>query len=233
MRSVTNPREPAPAGQGRAARLMLSLIVGCAPAAGIGLPTAVVAEPDQTPRQRVSSALGACALDDNELILFQKLIEHSKNPHDLSCDPTLQTFAEFRARDMATRGYLSHISPEHRGPNQMLRDASYPLPDIYRDGLANNVESIVGGIESPDAVWKALLASPAHRAHLLGEGAGFDEQDELGVAYARNLYAPHVDYWVIVIARRARPDDPRVICTPPPATCFPVGPEAESGDPAR
>lgn len=233
MRSVANPRGPALAVQGHAVRLLLSLIFGCAAVAGIGLPTAVAAEPDQTPRQHVPSALDACTLDDNELILFHKLIEHSKNQHNLSCSPTLQTFAEFRARDMATRGYLSHISPEHQGPNQMLRDAGYPLPDIYRDGLANNVESIAGGIESPDAVWEALLASPAHRAHLLGEGAGFDEQDELGVAYARNLYAPHVDYWVIVIARRARPDDPRVICTPPPATCFPVGPEADSGDPAR
>jgi uncharacterized protein YkwD len=123
---------------------------------------------------------------------------------------------------MAARGQLSHVSEDHRGPNQMLREAGYPLPEVYQDGLANNVESIAGGIESPRAVLDALLASPAHRAHLLGEGPGFREQDEYGIAYARNLYAPHVDYWVIVIARRARPDDPQMICTPAPATCFPV-----------
>ncbi|MGD8977673.1 MAG: hypothetical protein PVG91_08715 [Gammaproteobacteria bacterium] len=124
---------------------------------------------------------------------------------------------------MAARGQLSHVSEDHRGPNQMLRETGYPLPDQYPDGLANNVESIAGGIESPRAVLDALLASPAHRAHLLGEGPGFDEQDEFGVAYARNIQAPHVDYWVIVIARRARPEDPHMICTPAPATCFPVG----------
>ncbi len=123
---------------------------------------------------------------------------------------------------MAARGQLSHVSGDHRGPNQMLRETGYPLPDQYPDGLANNVESIVGGIESPRAVLDALLASPTHRAHLLGEGPGFAEQDEYGVAYARNIHSPHVDYWVIVIARRARPEDPRLICTPAPATCFPV-----------
>jgi len=233
MFQARNLRMPTPRSQGWATRLLLTLMVGCAPAGGSGLVMAIAAEPGQASPQRVSTALGNCTLDDNELHLFRKLIGYSDNRSHLECSDTLQAFAESRARDMATRGYLSHTSPEHRGPNRMLRDAGYPLPDIYRDGLANNVESIVGGIESPDAVWEALLASPAHRAHLLGEGAGFDEQNELGVAYARNIYAPHVDYWVIVIARRARPEDPELICTPPPATCFPVLPDEDPADPRR
>ncbi len=105
----------------------------------------------------------------------------------------------------------------------MLRDFGYPLPAQYRGGQSNSVESIAGGIESPQAVWQALIASPAHRPHLLGEGPGFAEQDEFGVAYRRNIHAPHVDYWVIVIARQQTPEDPSLICTPPPAVCFQVG----------
>lgn len=233
MRWLGNLRIAISASPRQSARLLLTLMVTCAPSGGSGLAMAIVPEPGQASPQRVANALSDCVFDNNELHIFHKLIDFSHNRSDLECSPTLQAFAESRARDMATRGYLSHISPEHRGPNRMLREAGYPLPDIYRDGLANNVESIVGGIESPDAVWEALLASPAHRAHLLGEGAGFDEQNELGVAYARNIYAPHVDYWVIVIARRARPDDPEMICTPPPATCFPVLPGEHPEEPAR
>jgi uncharacterized protein YkwD len=123
---------------------------------------------------------------------------------------------------MARRRYVSHVTPDRRGPNRMLRESGYPLPDTYLNGLANNVESIVGGIEAPEKVWRALVESPDHRPHVLGEDAAFLAQDEFGVAYYRDIYAPHVDYWVVVIARRPRPGEQEVICTPAPSICFRV-----------
>jgi len=130
---------------------------------------------------------------------------------------------------MAQRGYVSHITPDRKGPNRMLRESGYPLPDSYLNGLANNVESIVGGIDAPEAVWQALIDSPDHRPHLLGEGPGFLSQDEFGIAYFRDIHAPHVDYWVVIIARRPQPGEPELLCTPAPSVCFRTGTVPSAG----
>lgn len=159
-------------------------------------------------------------LDQEEFQLAALLLGSKQNRVSMGCKSELQAFARQRARDMARRGYFSHRTPEGKGPNQLLREAGYPLPPSYLGGLSNNIESIVGGVESPREVWHALIESGAHRPHLLGEGFLFEEQDEYGIAYFRDIYAPHVDYWVIVIARRARPYDQDLLCTPQPAECF-------------
>lgn len=161
-----------------------------------------------------------CDLDHREFQLAALLLGGKQQRISMACRPELQAFARRRALDMARRGYLAHRTPEGKGPNQLLRDTGYPLPPSYLGGLSNNIESIVGGVESPHAVWRALVDSRSHRPHLLGEGPVFQEQDEFGIAYVRDIYSPHVDYWVIVITRRARPDDQQLLCTPQPAECF-------------
>ena len=209
--------------------LLLSLAASCLlllspwPAAGeSGMKdSAHTAPTDADPPGR--PILNGCGLDGHEAVISQLLKGSSQKRTEISCSPLLQRYAEYRAEDMASRGYLSHTPPGRHGPNQMLREFGYPLPDQYLGGQSNGVESIAGGIESPQAVWQALLASPTHRPHLLGEGPGFAEQNEFGVAYRKNIRAPHVDYWVIVIARQQMPEDPSLICTPPPAVCFQVG----------
>lgn len=162
----------------------------------------------------------ACRLNAAEHRLATLLTGDSQRRHRLECDPELQAFARQRARDMAERGYLSHLTPERKGPNQLLRDQGFPLPPSYPGGLSNNIESITGGIRSAREVWRVLTASSTHRSHVLGQDPEFLEQDLYGVAYHQDLYSPHVDYWVIVIARRARAGEPRLICTPEPAECF-------------
>jgi uncharacterized protein YkwD len=161
-----------------------------------------------------------CDLEHREFQLAALLLGGKQQRVSMACRPELQAFARRRALDMARRGYLAHRTPEGKGPNQLLRDTGYPLPPSYLGGLSNNIESIVGGVESPHAVWRALVDSRSHRPHLLGEGPVFQEQDEFGIAYVRDIYSPHVDYWVIVITRRARPDDQQLLCTPQPAECF-------------
>lgn len=165
----------------------------------------------------------ACQMSAPELQLAALLTGDSQQRTRLKCDPELHAFARHRARDMAERGYLSHVSPERKGPNQLLRDRGYPLPPSYRGGLSNNIESIAGGIRSSGEVWRALTKSSTHRNHILGENPEFLEQDLFGLAYHQDVHAPHVDYWVIVIARRARPGEPRLLCTPEPSECFRTG----------
>ena len=182
------------------------------------------------PSARAAEAPGnnGCDLSEPERRMEMLLLGDGQRRPALRCRHELQAFARQRARDMAERRYLSHVTPERRGPNQLLRDRGYPLPPSYQGGLSNNVESIVGGIRTPADVWRALTLSATHRGHILGEDPDFLDQDEFGVAYYRDVYAPHVDYWVIVIARRSRPDEPPVLCTPQPAECFKV-PGTDSG----
>lgn len=164
-----------------------------------------------------------CTLNSEEQRLVELLTgKEQMRPH-LRCHADLQEFARARAEDMAAREYFSHHTPERQGPNELLRNRGYPLPPSYRDGLSNNIESILGGIRSPEEVFRLLTGSSAHRGHLLGDDPAFREQNEFGVAHYRDLHSPHVDYWVIVIARRSRPDELSMICTPEPAECFTIG----------
>jgi hypothetical protein len=187
-----------------------------------------MATPDPCARADEAPENAGCDLSEPERRMETLLRGDGQKRPALRCRHELQAFARQRARDMAKRRYLSHVTPERRGPNQLLRDRGYPLPPSYQGGLSNNVESIVGGIRAPADVWRALTLSATHRGHILGEDPDFLDQDEFGVAYYRDIYAPHVDYWVIVIARRGRPDEPAVLCTPQPAECFKV-PGRDSG----
>jgi hypothetical protein len=170
-----------------------------------------------------------CAFSEPERRLAALLTGQQQRRPVLRCRSKLQQFAHQRAMDMARRGYLAHLTPDHEGPNQLLRASGYALPQIYRGGLSNNVESIVGGIESPEAVWRELTASISHRSHLLGAHPAYLEQDEFGLAYVRDLYAPHVNYWVVIIARQARVNEAQLICTPDPAECFRIAKSEASG----
>lgn len=170
-----------------------------------------------------SPGLRECGLSEEEHQLAALLLGGQQDRKSLRCDPALQAFARSRARDMADRGYLSHQTPERVGPNQLLRDSGYPLPPTYRNGLSNNVESLVGGIPSATDVWRVLTTSETHRRHIVGGGPAFAEQDEFGLAYHRDIHSPHVDYWVIIIARRGKWHEPKLVCTPEPAECFETG----------
>ena len=172
----------------------------------------------------------ACRMSAAEHRLAGLLTGDPQRRSRLECDPELQAFARQRARDMAERGYLSHLTPERKGPNQLLRERGFPLPPSYPDGISNSIESITGGIRSAREVWRVLTDSSTHRSHLLGQDPEFLEQDRYGVAYHRDLYSPHVDYWVIVIARRARAGEPELLCTPEPAECFTTA-DTSSGSP--
>lgn len=164
---------------------------------------------------------GPCDLNREESALARQLTESrlQRRGH-LVCNPRLVAFARARARDFAERGYFSHVTPDRVGPNDLLRNWGYELPDYYSRGLSNNVEAIAGGLTGPEAVWEALLASDAHRVHLLGELSFYREQDEFGVAYYYDPDTPHTHYWVVVVARPPKPGDPRLICTPAPGPCF-------------
>ena len=162
-----------------------------------------------------------CALSEEERTLLDLIKQSDRQERSrLRCNGKLQEFARMRAKDMAERGYFAHVTPDRVGPNELLRDSGYPLPSLYGDALSNSVEAIVGGYADPDTVYAELLASGSHRKHILGEIGFYRSQDEIGLAYVHSPDSEFEDYWVIVIARQERADEPRYLCSPEPAICF-------------
>lgn len=104
----------------------------------------------------------------------------------LQPDEQLDTIAQAHARDMAQREYFGHISPDGTDLTMRLRSAGVG----FRAAGEN-----IGGNSSADAVVRAWLDSPGHRANLLGQ-----EFTRIGVGVFRTPSSPYT-YYVQVFAR--------------------------------
>jgi uncharacterized protein YkwD len=107
---------------------------------------------------------------------------------------TLGASAGFHSDEMAAHDYFGHQS-EVTGdwPNAVARDHGYPLPG-WLSSNANNIESIAAGFSTASTALKALIESPSHRRHLLGEVTFFADHRQVGVGFAE---APTWDYWTV------------------------------------
>lgn len=200
--------------------------------AGRRLPGGVVLPPPSDDRKRAPDvdvpALaplvgGECELTPKERELADLLVNSRQQERtSLVCDAALSAFADFRGRDMIDRNYFSHVTPGRFGPNALLRTAGYELPPDYPGGRGNSIEALAGGLAAPDEVWQALLDSSQHRNHLVGKTESYKEQDRFGIAHVRTNEPGRTiqDYWIIIIARETRPDEPDLPCTPAPSICF-------------
>lgn len=143
-----------------------------------------------------------CVLNAQETAIAAALMSHPDQKRDNPvCNPTLALVARARARDMAQRGYFNHVGPDGIGPNFLVRQAGYALPQWYSDARdANNVESIAGGQPTPEAAWAAWLKSDGHRMHVLGEQDFYAEQDAFGIGYFYDPNSRLKHYWVLLSA---------------------------------
>ena len=118
----------------------------------------------------------------------------------IRCNKLLTKAAEKKAQKMAEFGLVAHNLGG--SPNSSLRNAGYILPKHYGDEFnSNQVEAIAGGYSSANNVWQAFKRSKTHRTHLLGEHEFYIEQDEIGVAFIKKWESPHVEYWVVYLAK--------------------------------
>ncbi len=125
----------------------------------------------------------------------------------LRCNARLEHAAQAHAADMAARGYVSYVTPEGVGMNDLVRQAGYGLPAAYSAAAgANQVASIAVGHETAQAAWTNLI-DPSHgeqpRTHLLGLDSFFVRQVDYGIGHAYDLGSLHGHYWVIIIAEPA------------------------------
>jgi uncharacterized protein YkwD len=77
----------------------------------------------------------------------------------LLLEPRLSSAAQHHARDMFTRGYFAHASPEGKTVRQRADAASYRWHAIG--------ENIAEGQLSVEQVVKAWMESPEHRRNIL------------------------------------------------------------------
>lgn len=117
----------------------------------------------------------------------------------IRCNATLVAVAQAKVKDMAERGLVSHFLGG--SPNSRLREAGLTLPSYYGDAMSNQVEALAGGYRTAEKVWRALKTSHTHKQHLLAEIPFYAEQDEIGVAFHKDIRTPHVEYWAIYVTK--------------------------------
>lgn len=153
-----------------------------------------------------------CGLTTQSRELAKLIIEDPQQQRrQLKCHPLLAQAAADKAKIMAKSGKVNHFVGG-LGANQRLRDLGYNLPPFYSRATGNNVEAVAGGQESPQQAWIEFKNSELHRVLLLGEIPFYAEQNHIGVGHYYEWHSPHVDYWVVYIAREARIDDPDALC---------------------
>lgn len=99
----------------------------------------------------------------------------------------LQQAAFNHARDMAERGYFSHVSPEGWGPGLRLEGLG------YRNAWAENI--YCGSERAGDAL-AGWMNSAGHRQNILNPGFS-----KVGIAHYFNPTSPCGHYWVMVLGR--------------------------------
>jgi uncharacterized protein YkwD len=76
-------------------------------------------------------------------------------------DDSLSAACQSRAQELAASGELAHVDGQGRGPGEQAMAQGMP-PGVYGE--------VLGAGFSPEAVWRAWLGSPTHRAVLVEPG---------------------------------------------------------------
>jgi uncharacterized protein YkwD len=95
----------------------------------------------------------------------------------LTMDDRLRTAAQVHSADMASYAYLSHTGHDGSDPVSRMKDAGYTITPAI--GWAENVAR---GYPSVDAVMRAFMGSPDHRANILN-----CSMKVIGVGVARSV----------------------------------------------
>lgn len=151
------------------------------------------------------SSYESCGLNDKARELAKLIVTHKDQKRPiLQCNALLAEIADKKAKEMAKQGKVSHDGPGGT-PDKRLIDAGYPLSLPAAVVGNNHVESIMGGTSHAEEALDYFANSYAHRIHIFGEHPFYMEQYEIGVGHAEEWYSPHIDYWVVYIAKAERP----------------------------
>ena len=135
----------------------------------------------------------------------------SQNLGILAENPLLDEAAEMKARDMATKGYFAHTSPEGLTPWYWIELAGYKY-EYAGENLAVNFR------DSKD-VTEAWLNSPTHKANIVK-----GNYTEMGTGVARGMYKGKNSIFVAQVYANPKPV-PKVAPVPPVAPTVKVDPD--------
>lgn len=134
-----------------------------------------------------------------EMLLTSPLQERKT----MNYHPILAKVAREFVQDMSMRGFESAVNPDGFGPNYLVEQAGYALPDYYnQDADANNVGTTLAGYATVDDVFSELMSSPFDD-HVWGKVPTYRDQSDYGVGYFFNEESNHKHYWMIIIAMPA------------------------------
>lgn len=122
----------------------------------------------------------------------------------LAWNQALAESSRDHAEEMSVHNYFAHQSAvDGRWPNQMVRDAGYPLPPSLSDGR-NDVETILAGerFSEVDDVLLAMLANSTAQAQLFPDNNSGALTTEIGIGNGSNEASTFDHYWSTHVAGR-------------------------------
>lgn len=139
-----------------------------------------------------------CGINEKAMQLAQMLIE-SKNQQrtNLICNSKLAAAASQKAQIMAQSEKVLH-NLDNITPNELLKKYGIVLPLHYAK-IGNQVESVLGGMQTAQETYSLFMTSEDHKKHLLGENGFYQKQTQVGVGYYFDRKKKHMDYWVVYI----------------------------------
>lgn len=141
-------------------------------------------------------------LNVQEAALYELVASHPGQQRKFfNLHQTLCKVARAKAHDIAERDYEGHVDPDGVGPNRLVKNAGYKLPGWWGDKKDSNfIESLTAGNLTAADAWNSWLGSPSHRMHVLGEGAFYSAQFNVGVGFAEVEDSRWGRYWIFLSA---------------------------------
>ncbi len=125
------------------------------------------------------------ALTVSGVVMLTNKEREKESLGDLSLNAKLSLSAEKKAMDILAKGYFAHVSPSGVGPAELAQSVGY-------DYLSIGENLALGGFKDDADLVAAWMASPGHRANILGS-----HYKEIGVAVVYGSYNGQNE-WVAV-----------------------------------
>lgn len=110
---------------------------------------------------RTGTTVNSQAQFENRVLELVNIERKKVGLKALQMDENVRNVARLKSEDMRKKNYFDHISPTYGSPFEMLK--------TYSISYKSAGENIAKGQTSPEAVVKAWMNSPGHRANILSK----------------------------------------------------------------
>lgn len=148
----------------------------------------IVSAPDPLIRRGSGNSAGRneiSVLTVSGVLTFTNSERVNANLQNLSLNAKLSEAALNKANDILAKGYFEHVSPQGEGPADLAKEAGYSY-------IAIGENLALGDFENDKDLVDAWMASPGHRANILGK-----HFTEIGIAVKKGFYEGRMQ-WVAV-----------------------------------